>query len=206
MANQVLSGRKRPKMRDSTRVAFAVAPKWMQRPVFRHRMWEVPWLLPGIRKDFERRFAHAQAEEPHRWDRWIGWFANRRSVDLALRSMTALTREVDALLVQPLIEPGVLVALGEAGRTRGIGDRTHLMRSLFDTLLPDVLLARPDKARFGQAFRGEPSRAFARDWQGEGVDTDLVDPAALQRDWQSESMSFRSAFLMQAAWLHQHGD
>jgi asparagine synthase (glutamine-hydrolysing) len=206
MANQVLSGRQRPTLRDSTRVAFAVAPKWMRRQVFRHRMWEAPWLLPGIQKDFKRQFARVQAEEPRRWDRWIGWFANHRSVHLALRSMTALTGEVDALLVQPLIEPGVLVALREAGRRRGIGDRTHLMRSLFDTLLPDALLARPDKALFGSAYRGEPSRAFARDWRGEGVDTDLVDPAILKQHWQSESMSFRSAFLMQAAWLHQHGD
>lgn len=205
-ANQVLTGRRRPTMRDASRVAFAVAPRWMQRRVFRHRIWEAPWLLPGTRKDFERKFAHAQAEEPRRWDRWIEWAAHHRSLHLGLQSMTALTSEVDALLVQPLVDPGVLAALREVGRVRGIGDRTDLMRSLFDTLLPDVLLARPDKAVFGPAFRGEPSQAFARDWQGDGVDTGLVDPEALKREWQSPSMSFRSALLMQAAWLHSHGN
>jgi asparagine synthase (glutamine-hydrolysing) len=203
-ANQVLSGRKRPELRDGTRIAFAVAPRWMRRRVFRHRAPEVPWLRPGIMKDFQRALAHAQAEEPRPWDRWIEWFSHHRSPQLALRSMTALTNDVDALLVQPLAEPGVLAALRDAGRRRGIGDRTHLMRSLFDTLLPDNLLARPDKALFGPAFRGEPSQTFARDWQGEGVDTELVDPEALKREWLSESMSFRSALLMQAAWLQMH--
>ena len=120
--------------------------------------------------------------------------------------MTALTRDVDALLVQPLAEPGVLAALGAAGRGRGIGDRTDVMRSLFDAILPDAVLARPDKALFGPAFHGESSQNFARDWQGEGVDPELVDPEALKREWQSNSMSFRSALMMQAAWLRMQGD
>lgn len=205
MANQVLTGRRRPTMRDGTRVAFAVAPQWMRQRVFQHRAWEVPWLLPARQRDFQREIARSQASEPRRWDHWIDWFGNHRSLHLAMESMTALTRDVDALLVQPLAEPGVLAALRGAGRARGIGDRTNLMRSLFDTLLPDVVLARPDKAQFGPAFRGVPSRAFARDWQGDGVDTDLVDPEALKREWQSESMNSRSALLMQAAWLHLHG-
>ena len=205
-ANQILAGRKRLQMRDGLRVGFAIAPQWMRRRVFQHRAQELPWLRPGIQKDFQRASAQAAASQPRRWDRWIEWFARHRSLHLAMRSMTALTRDVDALLVQPLAEPGVLAALSAAGRARGIGDRTDVMRSLFDAVLPDALLARPDKALFGPAFHGEPSETFARDWQGEGVDPELVDPEALKREWQSTSMSFRSALMMQAAWLSVHGD
>jgi asparagine synthase (glutamine-hydrolysing) len=204
--NQVLAGRRRPQMRDGLRVGFAFAPKWMRVGVFRRRTRGVPWLLPAVREDFRGKVARARAEEPRRWDRWIERYAHRRSLSLASLSMTALTSDVGALLVQPLVEPGVLAALRETGRARGIGDRTNLMRSLFDTVLPDVLLARPDKAVFGPAFRGEPSETFARQWQGEGVDTRLVDPEALKREWQSDSMNFHSALLMQAAWLHARRD
>ena len=204
--NQVLAGRRRPQKRDALRVGFAFAPKWMRRGMLRQRAREMPWLLPAVQQDFQTKMARAQAEEPRRWDRWIERFAQRRSLSLALQSMTALTSDVDALLVQPLVEPAVLAALHETGRARGIGDRTHLMRSLFGTVLPDALLARPDKAVFGPAFRGEPSETFAREWRGDGVDTRLVDPEALKREWRSESMNFRSALLMQTAWLHTHRD
>ena len=47
---------------------------------------------------------------------------------------------------------------------------------------------------------------LAREWQGDGVDTQLVDPATLKREWQSKSMDFHSALLMQAAWLQTHQD
>ena len=203
--NQVLAGRQRPQMRDGLRLAFAVAPKWMRTVVFRRRAREVHWLLPLAQKDFQRKFVRFQAEEPRRWDRWIERYAYHRAPRLASQSMTALTTDVGALLIQPLIEPGFLAALRETGRARGIGDRTNLMRSLFDTVLPEAVLARPDKAVFGLAFRGEASQTFARDWQGAGVDTQLVDPEALKREWLSETMDFRSALLMQAAWLFAHG-
>ncbi|MGZ5382587.1 MAG: asparagine synthase-related protein [Acidimicrobiia bacterium] len=204
--NQVLAGRRRPEMRDGLRVAFAVAPWWMRVGVFRHRAQQVPWLRPAVQKDFQSQVARAQAGEPRRWDRWIERYARRRAVSVTSRSMQALTGDVGALLVQPLVDPGVLASLQETGRARGIGDRTNLMRSLFDSVLPDALLARPDKAVFGPAFRGEPSKTFARDWQGDGVDTELVDPDVLKQQWQSVSMSFHSALLMQAAWLHVHRD
>jgi asparagine synthase (glutamine-hydrolysing) len=204
--NEVLAGRRTPIMRDALRLGLAVAPKWTRQAVFRRRLGRVPWLLPGAQEDFRRKVARAQAEEPRRWDQWIERYSQLRSVGLASRSMTALTGDVGALLVQPLIEAGVLAALRETGRARGIGDRTDVMRGLFRGLLPDALLARPDKALFGPAFRGEPSETFAREWQGEGVDTQLVDPEALKRQWKSESMSFNSALLMQTAWLHLHED
>jgi len=84
-----------------------------------------------------------------------------------------------------------------------LGDRTAIMRSLFTEVLPDQLLARPDKAVFGGAFVGRWTRDFARDWQGDGVDHDLVDPEILRASWLAEKFDFRGALLLQAAWLHQ---
>jgi asparagine synthase (glutamine-hydrolysing) len=75
------------------------------------------------------------------------------------------------------------------------------MRSQFTGVLPDELLARPDKAVFAAAFVGSWTRDFARAWQGEGVDHDLVDPEILRATWLAEGFDSRAALLLQAAWL-----
>jgi asparagine synthase (glutamine-hydrolysing) len=117
--------------------------------------------------------------------------------------MRAITGDVDALLVQPLADPGFLAALAASGGARGIGDRTGVMRNLFEGLLPDALLARSDKARFARAFSGGESAAFIDTWQGGGVDADLVDPEILKREWQNGVIDRRSTLLLHSAWLNR---
>jgi len=201
-ANQVLAGRQKPGLRDGLRVGFALAPRWARARILRQRSREVPWLRPTAHEEFQRRYVEGQAGVPRRWDRWIEWYAGRRAVSISHQSMRAITGDVDALLVQPLADPGFLAALAHSGRSNGIGDRTDVMRSLFASVLPDALLARPDKARFGRAFRGGESAAFIDAWQGDGVDADLVDPEILKREWQSGVIDERSTLLLQSAWLH----
>src|SRR3989304_2009164 len=57
-----------------------------------------------------------------------------------------LADDADTTLVQPLADRTVLASMANAGGSLGIGDRTAIMRSLFTEVLPDQLLARPDKA------------------------------------------------------------
>lgn len=201
-ANQVLAGRKRPVPRDGLRVGLALAPKAARSRVLRRRTKDVPWLLPTAQDEYRQRLAEGQAGTPRRWDRWMEWYSQRRAIEVSNQSMAATTDAVDALLVQPLSDPNLMAAMSMVGRTRGIGDRTDIMRSLFSSVLPDALLARPDKARFGAAFRRQTSETFINEWQGDGVDTSLVDPEILRREWQSGGTDGRSTLLLQSAWLH----
>jgi asparagine synthase (glutamine-hydrolysing) len=131
------------------------------------------------------------------------YLAQRRGVRIGWESMRLLARDVDAISVQPLGDPTFLASAANVGGKLGIGDRTAIMRSLFAGVLPDQLLARPDKATFGPAFIGAATLEFARSWQGEGVDHRLVDPDILKASWGPERFDFRGALILQAAWLHQ---
>lgn len=201
-ANQVLAGRARPGARDALRVGLAFAPRAVRREVARRRVQDMPWLRPEARGEFEHIIAEAQASIPVRWTEWIDWYARRRSMTVSNLSMQALGAAADAQVIQPLSDPGLLAAMRDAGTARGFGTRTDAMRALFTELLPDPVLARADKAVFADAFRGEASRAFARSWNGEGVDTDIVDVDALAELWNKDSIHGRTTLLLHQAWLH----
>jgi hypothetical protein len=48
----------------------------------------------------------------------------------------------------------------------------------------------------------EHTRSFAREWDGSGVDTALVDPEALRENWLSKVPHLPTMNLLQQAWLH----
>jgi hypothetical protein len=77
------------------------------------------------------------------------------------------------------------------------------MRRFFGDLLPEPVLARTTKASFDEAFWNRHSRAFAASWESEGVDVEIVDVAALGREWSSPAPNPRSYLLFQAAWLER---
>ena len=62
-----------------------------------------------------------------------------------------------------------------------------------------------DKATFGGAFWSRHARSFAERWNGDGVDTELVDPDELRRSWLSEPARPNSSPLLQQAWLATEG-
>jgi asparagine synthase (glutamine-hydrolysing) len=201
--NELLARRRRPRRRDGLRLGLAFAPPWVKRGVMRRRVKPPRWLQPAARKAFVEAKSRADAAQPLRADRWLDALARRRSLRLATESMDLLAADVDALVVQPLTSRLVMATVAHRGGSRGIGDRTAVMRSLFADLLPDEVLARPDKAMFAAAFVGQWTDEFARGWNGEGVDTDVVDPEVLKAAWCHERFDLRAALLLQSAWLHQ---
>jgi asparagine synthase (glutamine-hydrolysing) len=104
-------------------------------------------------------------------------------------------------LSAPLLDPGFVGALARAGGLCGWGSRTATMDALARDLLPAELVGRKTKAYFNRVFFGEESRAFAARWSGRGLDEELVDPEALRREWLSDVPDFRTALLLQSAWL-----
>jgi asparagine synthase (glutamine-hydrolysing) len=203
LTNQLLGGRRRPRLRDPLTLGLTFSPRWIKQRVLRRRVRIPPWLKPAAREAFVRLAVEAEANAPRRWDRWMDYVARQRQFRLASESMALLAADAGTTHVSPLSDRWLLASIAKAGGKQGIGDRTAIMRSLFSGLLPDELLARPDKAVFGAAFVGHWTLEFARGWQGRGVDSDVVDPEILKASWLSEPFDFRAALLLQTAWLHQ---
>jgi hypothetical protein len=139
--------------------------------------------------------------EPNRWDARVEWYARRRYLRLGVHSLALLADAHDALVVHPLLDPAVLANLAARGGRCGYGTRGQAMSSLLGDLLPSELFARRTKGEFGRALWGEQARAFATDWDGRGLDLDLIEPEALAKAWQAENPPLAAATLLQAAWL-----
>ena len=116
------------------------------------------------------------------------------------------SRQTGVLLSHPLVDPTFLAAVARRGGHLGFGDRTGVMRAIFDGALPDAVLRRPTKARYGEAFWGQRTREFARRWGGTGVDGELVDPVALRTEWLKPNPHEDSAMLLHAAWLSEQSE
>jgi Asparagine synthase len=203
----LLAGRRRPAPRDVMRLGYAASPRAVRRVWERHREREgvLPWLRPRPRRAVLALTASERAEEPLLWGRSVGWSALRRELVAGRWSFGLLADDAGALILHPLLERRFLATVAQHGRRWGFGDRTAAMRALLEGALPDALLARPTKARFDEAFWRTHSRAFARAWDGGGVDPGLVDPEALRNEWLKPDPDARSTLLLQSAWLSQVG-
>ncbi|MHB8059693.1 MAG: asparagine synthase-related protein [Gaiellaceae bacterium] len=200
-SSELLVGRARPAPGDLLVSAYALAPAVIRRGVFRARTRRRAWM----RNKAARAFAAARASElgsrPVRWDRYLEWQARLRRYSAVESALSALAADVDAINVHPFFDRRFLAALARAGRRRGLGDRSAVMRHLFSADLPEDVLTRSTKANFALAFFRSHTRAFARRWDGRGLDADLVDAEALRSVWLSPLVNSASALALQAAWL-----
>lgn len=198
----VLERQVRPVPRDALRLGLALSPRPIRRlHAIHQRAPSLPWLKPSAPPLVARAWAEAVATEPHRWDRWVSWWARLRSLRMVLRTFELMAGDADVRAVHPLADPLFLVALAQHGGQRGLGNRTAIMRALFGHVLPDDVLARRSKSHFNTPFFNRHSRSFVTTWTGEGVDHDLVDIEALRKEWSNEMPHAASSTLLQAAWL-----
>lgn len=196
--------RRRPRPELLAATAAALAPGPVRRLRVRRQMTgdgQQPWLRPAVALRHRRLLSADEAAEPLPWDRSIWWVRHRRAVEAVVTNYDALGAEFGVRVGHPLLERGFLGALAHFGGRWGFAGRTALMRILFADVLPDEILRRSSKASFDRAYMGEPTRDFARGWDGSGVDTALVDPEALRAAWLSVRPSTLSGTLLQQAWL-----
>jgi asparagine synthase (glutamine-hydrolysing) len=195
------AGRVRPEPQDLLRLGKAAAPRPLRRLRRRGQLPRPGWLTPPAAREVVAAWAREEAAEPMRWDRRTAWRARRRALAGSCEGLQALGTATDTLVVHPLVDPHFVAALARAGGWRGLGDRTEVMRSIFGGLLPEPEIERATKAYFDRVFWGRYSAAFAAEWDGTGVDLDLVDPDGLRAEWSKPLPTMRSAMLLQAAWL-----
>ncbi|WP_141711666.1 asparagine synthase-related protein [Jiangella alba] len=196
--------RRRPRPELLAATAAALAPGPVRAFRVRRQMSgdaQQPWLRPAVARRHRRLLAADEGSEPLAWDRSLWWVRHRRAVDAVIANYSALGAEFDVAVGHPLLDTGFLAALTRFGGRWGFAGRTALMRILFADVLPDEILRRSSKASFDRAYMGEPTRAFARDWDGSGVDAALVDPETLRAGWLSDRPSTLSGTLLQQAWL-----
>jgi asparagine synthase (glutamine-hydrolysing) len=204
-AMAVLAGRARPESRDVLRLTHLAAPTPIRRAIARHRGYgPLPWLRAEAQQMIDDAWA-GEASEPARWHKRVRWLACRRYMVATRWSLSLLANDTTTLLVHPFLEGRFIAALGQVGGRTGLGDRTTGMRALFTGLLPDEVLARPDKTSFELVFWGPHTRSFTGSWSGGGVDSKLVDEAALREVWAGPAPVYKSALLVQATWLVTNG-
>lgn len=192
----------RPRREDLRYLLRATLPDWLLAQWVRRRSWiALPWLRPPAARELERRFAtHAMRILPT-WSEELDGYLAGRSLEVSAAITAALAREADVNLVEPFVDPRFVRAVRDDAPPQGYGTRTAPMKKYFGDLLPARVTERSTKAVFTEVFAGKRTRAFAREWDGAGVDPELVDAEALRRTWLSEIVDLRSLVPLQAAWL-----
>jgi asparagine synthase (glutamine-hydrolysing) len=205
-ANDVLDRRVRPRPRDAAALALALSPALLRRPVLelRARRETYAWLTAAGARAFARHLARDEAAEPRRYAARLSHWRALRSTRLGLDSLGLLAADAGARLVHPIADDGFVAALAAAAPPAGPSSRGRFMAWVVGDALPAELLLRTTKAAFDEAFWGACSRRLAAEWAGAGVDTRLVDAAALQEEWSRSVPDPHTFTLLQAAWLELH--
>jgi Asparagine synthase len=201
---KVLKTRGRVSPRVYPYVALALAPAALRRRAMMRQRYHRFWLREPVDALLARRDADDVAAYPMHAGRHAWQLVSRRAVLRGYETMRGLAGEIDATYVQTFGEPEFVAALAAAAGFWGWTGRTAAMRRLFGDLLPREVLERQGKADFTGAVFSTHTRDFARQWDGSGVDADLVDPEALRRSWLSPAPDAPSMSLLQQAWLHRH--
>lgn len=204
--SELIARRQRFSRRDGRALIRAYAPAPVRRAIeSRLAPTPAPWLIPAARDVWAAHQGRAHAAEPRTWPEFLRWTRKERATLLMLETLERQTRNAGAKLFTPFWDPVFLRSLGQWGGRLGRGLRTGLMIALFGDLLPEHVLRRTTKAHFTRAFFSEPSRQFARAWQGPVPEPSVVMREPLRTAWLSELPPNTSAVLLQASWLLVNG-
>lgn len=197
----VLAGRSFPELRDVLRLGAAIAPRAVRRLVTVARSdVALEWLRPTAQREVVAALAGEAAAEPLRWRPRFAWVLGFGYLRLGAQSLDLLARDWDVEIRHPLLCPDFAGALASLPRGRRFANRTEALTTLFADLLPPGLASRGSKAVFAGALWGKTSRAFVAQWDGSGIDPEVVDANALRRRWQVEQTAGPHS-LLQAIWL-----
>lgn len=212
--DEVLGGHRAPVLRAVLRrrgrglaradwqlAALCASPRRARELIARRSLGDIPWLRPQARAAVRTALAREAADRPLRWDRSVSSVLATRAAAIGDRTRETVAAQLGCRLVEPFRDAAFVASYAAFGGLWGGLNRTPGTRLLAAGLLPDAVTARQTKAAFNGSRFGRVSRAFARAWDGTGVDTDLVDPVALRDAWLSDEAPGLTALLLQQAWL-----
>ncbi len=200
----VLTRRRRPRLRDVPVLAAALSPAPVRRAVVRARPDRAPaspWLTPPAAAWTRAAWKDLRTAEPVRHDRALRevWWRSRY-LSVVTASLQLLAGGRDAAVVHPFADARFIDALATDRGGAGPVSRTRATGELFGDLLPRATITRVGKATFNGALWGPASQAFARSWDGAGVDPALVDVDGLRGEWSREDPDARTYPLLQDLW------
>jgi asparagine synthase (glutamine-hydrolysing) len=198
---ELAAGRAWPRPSDVVLLGYAAAPLAARRAVLARQVSRPRWLTSPGYEAYRAARASELASRPVRWDGYLGWHAALRRVRAYAWTVAQLAADLDSLALHPFEDVGFVGALAALGGRRGLGDRAALMRLLFGDDLPADVVRRTTKANFTLAYFRGATRAFARRWDGRGLDEELVDPERLRDALLSPVVDPRAALALQAAWV-----
>ncbi|PYG00687.1 asparagine synthase (glutamine-hydrolysing) [Georgenia satyanarayanai] len=182
----------------------AVRPRALVRREVRRSGAAPPWLRPAAATEYLRELEHL-VSEPLRWDAATRTIMASRAPAVFAANFDAAITEYGLLPVTPFNDPRVAGAIARQAGPLGWGDRTAIFRRLFHDLLPDEVLRRRSKAAFNSTRWGPEERAFARGWDGSGLDPAWVDAEELRAAWLSDRHHPSADFLLHVAWARAEG-
>jgi asparagine synthase (glutamine-hydrolysing) len=192
----------RPVPRDVRRVGFALAPAALQREYVLRRLPDLfPWLRPAARREVERWVAADAVGEPLRWEHRYRRLLGSPTLQRGLAGLAAVAADDNVAIAHPLHDPRFLATLAALPPARRHRSRSQAMADLFGDLLPAEVLRRSTKAHFAQVLWGDASRALAAEWDGDGVDPELVDVGRLRVLWAQPEPDTQTITLLQSVWL-----
>jgi asparagine synthase (glutamine-hydrolysing) len=198
-AERVLARKARPRPRDVLAVGLAVSPEPVRRAVLSRR--DAPlvlrWLRPEAQDEVWARWVATVASQPLRWQQRFSWYRRLRYIRLGIENLGRLARDSRVETHHPFIDAGFSAAVAALPRADRFLGRTAGMRELFGALLPPEVTTRRTKSYYDFAFWSSHSRRFAADWDGGGVDAELVDPAVLRDEWTQPNPDSRTYPLLQ---------
>ncbi|MGH3612589.1 MAG: asparagine synthase-related protein [Pseudonocardia sp.] len=178
----------------------AVCPSAVRRRFVERHPYRRHWMRPEAEAVILRRDAEDAAAFSLHAGRNAWQFAARRSARLAYDTFRILGLEIGVTFVPVFGEPDVVASIARASGFWGWAGRTTTMLAMYGDLLPEQVLRRTSKAEFSRAVFNEHTREFARNWDGSGVDLELVDPDVLREEWLSESPAGPTMTLLHQAW------
>lgn len=183
-------------------VIGALAPRFARLEFARRRMIkDMPTWLRGEAVEAQLDLERTLVDVPLHFGDSVRSAAGLPSVRIAERTQSILALDHDVVSTSPLLDDRVIDALAKHGGRMGKGNRADVLRAMVGDLLPEAVISRTSKAEFTEAYTSERTRAFARAWDGSGVDSELVDPELLRDEWLSDAPSSGTDCLLQAAWL-----
>jgi hypothetical protein len=212
--NQVAQRRARLLPMDVARMAVASSPSWSRSAFLRIRdrakaspLRRPGWLRESAFETVLRTRKQLRARESLSFDRSVRnvlWPLRSRA--LGYQSMRTLAADHDVHYEAPFSTGDFVAAVCAQQSWRMPATRAAALADLAGDVLPVRLPTRTDKAWFDTSFFNRHARAFAREWDGSGVDHDYVDADQLRENWlTADEPDARTYVLLQQAWLTAQG-
>lgn len=196
--------RRRPSAQSVADMVSALAPRVVRRTLVRRELQAglaPTWLQQRAHQPVMKALVEDITDTPWDWReaRWLTPCS--RQWKLGASAMDAIAGSDGFSVHHPLLDPLFITALNQRGGRLGLATRTEAMSILAGDTLPREVLTRSTKATFNEVYAGDRLRAFARSWDGSGVDTALVDIERLRAAWTDSVVPSASLAPLQLALL-----